>query len=355
MSDRAASERHKDVRIHRQALESGTVAHFFDYLKCSHKVDYQICIPSFNRPERLCETSLRLLRRHGIPMDRVHVFVAPTPVPTRCRPEWSRYMRELRERGYADVHIEPGGDGIVHQMRAIFSWAAEDTYIICLADDVVEIKCRKDNKSDGHCCKPLPHKSLEALFAHAWDLMRAGNFSAWGLSPCKNVLHMDARSLSRKLGLIEGNFWGTIARPWLTDLVTDSSMNVIFDVAFTAELWASGRRFFRYRGLCCISPYKMPGGLLTLKCKEQRRCEEDNQIKRLSLRHPTLVKFRRKDGASLRTMQYSFSSVGEPPIHLRNPTPLTGGRRYEGHALRSMTPAERQRKCRRGHAAIESM
>ena len=354
MSGRAGSARRKNVLIDQHALESGAVLHFYDYLKCSSKVEYQICIPSFNRPERLCESTLRLLRRHGIAMNRVHVFVAPTRAPAQGRPEWSRYIRELRERGYGDVHVEPGGDGIVDQMHAIFSWAAEGTYIICLADDVDDIKCRKDGKASTSRCKPLPNSSLEALFSHAWDLMRAGNFSAWGLSPSKNVLHMDAKSLSRKLGLIEGNFWGIIAQPWLPALVTDPEVNVIYDVAFTTELWASGRRFFRYRGLCCISPYKLPGGLLTLKSKEQRRCEEDAQIQKLSMKHPSLVQFKRKEGATLSTMQYSFSALGAPPIRLRDPTPLTRGRRYEGHALRSMTPAERQRKCRRGHAAMVS-
>ena len=92
----------------RAAVESGAVPHFYDYLKCGEHVKYQICIPSFNRPVRLCTTTLRLLSRHGIAMDRVHIFVAPTPAPAQDRPEWSRYIRELRERGYSDEHAEPG-------------------------------------------------------------------------------------------------------------------------------------------------------------------------------------------------------------------------------------------------------
>ena len=70
------------------------------------------------------------------------------------------------------------------------------------------------------------------------------------------------------------------------------------------------------------------------------------------MKHPSLVHFRRKYGRTMNTMQYSFSQLGCRPIRLKDPTPLTGGRRYEGHALRSMTPAERQRKRRGGLAAI---
>ena len=336
------------------AVESGAVPHFYDYLKCGEHVKYQICIPSFNRPVRLCTTTLRLLSRHGIAMDRVHIFVAPTPAPAQDRPEWSRYIRELRERGYGDVHVEPGGDGVWGQMQAIFSWAADGSYVICMADDVEDIMCRKENKGGDVRCKPLPNGSLEALFTHAWDLMMAGDFSTWGLNASKNVLHMDAQAISRKLGLVEGNLWGVVAGPYLATLVADSDVSVIYDVAFTTELWATGRRFFRYRGLCSVSPYKLPGGLLTSMSKEGRRFEEDVQIQKLSAKHPSLVWFKKKENATLSTMQYAFSAQGSPPLQLQDPTPLTGGRRYEGHALRSMTPAERQRKCRRGLAAMSS-
>ena len=352
MAARVRSAKDKTVLVDQSALASRAVPHFYDYLKSKRKVEYEICIPSFNRPEHLCEATLQFLRRHGIAMDRVHVFVAPTPAPQQERPEWSRYIRELRARGYEDVHVEPGGDGLVNQMQAIFSWAPEGSHLICMADDVHDIKCRKDGKADINTKKPLPNSSLEALFQHAWDVMRAGNFSAWGLSASKNVLNLDAKVLSRKLGLIEGNFYGVIAGPWLTTLVTDPQDDVIWDVAFSTEVWASGRRFFRYRGMCCVSPYKVPGGLLTGTSKEQRRCEEDVRIQELSNKHPSLLQFKKKENSSLNQMQYEFFPKGPPTIQMLEPRPLTGGRRYEGHALRSMTPAERQRKCRRGHTAL---
>ena len=352
MPRRQETEPEEDARIERAALEAGIVPHFYDFLTSRRKVEYKICIPSYNRPDKLCHCTLTMLRRHSIDMTRVHVFVAPSVTPDQGRPEWSRYLRELRGQGYSDVHIEPGGDGLWGQMQAIFSWAHEDSYIVCMSDDVEDIVSRKKKKDDAVTRKPLPHGSLDAIFLHAWDMMRVGNFDAWGLSASKNILSMDENVISRKLGLLEGNFWGMIAWPCLSSLLKEPDVGVIYDVAFTTEFWASGRRFFRYRGLSAVTTYKTAGGLMTSMTKEQRRSAEDRQIRILSAKHPNLVQFKAKEISTLKMQQFSFTAQGPPPIRLQDPTPMTAGRRYEGHALRSMTPAERQRKHRRGLAAI---
>ena len=309
-------------------------------------------VPSFNRPEKLCRTTLRLLRRHEIDLNRVHVFVAPSLVPNEIRPEWSRYVRELRKHNFGTVHVEPGGDSLWEQMQAIFRWAAEGSHVVCLSDDVNDIQEMKTRKDGSIHKKPLASGLLDALFQHAWDLLRAGNFSAWGLSASKNPLCMSPKIISRKLGLIEGNCWGMVAQPYLTRLLPDAEVSVIYDVAFTAELWATDRRFFRYRGLVAATTYKTPGGTTTYMTPIQRRSAEDAKIRQLALKHAAIVQFRAKDRASLSTQQYSFSRLGTSPIRMRHPNPMTAGRRYEVHAARCMTPAERKRKQRGGHAAV---
>ena len=352
MPPRQESCRRKEVVVDQAALESGTVPHFYDYLKKKRKAAYHICIPSFNRPEKLCRTTLRLLRRHEIDLNRVHVFVAPSLAPQESRPEWSRYVRELREHNFGAVHVEPGGDSLWEQMQAIFSWAAEGTHVVCLSDDVDDIQEMKTRKDGSIHKKPLASGSLDALFHHAWDLLRAGNFSVWGLSASKNPLCMNANIISRKLGLIEGNCWGMVAQPYLSRLLPDAGVSVIYDVAFTTELWASERRFFRYRGLVTATTYKTSGGTTTYMTAKQRRSAEDAKIRQLSSKHAALVQFKAKDRASLSTQQYWFSQLGPSPLRMSEPSPMTAGRRYEVHATRSMTPAERKRKERGGHAAV---
>ena len=52
-------------------------------------------------------------------------------------------------------------------------------------------------------------------------------------------------------------------------------------------------------------------------------------------------------------MQYEFRPLGPTPLTMRDPTPVTRGRRYEGIATRAMTPRERQRKRRGGMNAVQ--
>ena len=352
MPPRQETCRRNEVVVDQAVLESGTVPHFYDYLKNNRKATYHICIPSFNRPEKLCQSTLRLLRRHGIDLNRVHVFVARSLAPQEIRPEWSRYLRELRKQNFEAVHVEPGGDSLWEQMQAIFSWAAEGSHVVCLADDVDDILEKKSRNDGSIYKKPLASGSLDALLQHAWDLLRAGNFSAWGLSAAKNPLSMDTNLISRKLGLIEGNCWGFVAQPFLTRLLPDADVSMIWDVAFTAELWATERRFFRYRALVAATTYKTPGGSTTYMTPMQRRSAEDEKIQQLSLKHAAIVQFRAKDRASLTAQQYRFTQLGPSPLQMSEPTPMTAGRRYEVHATRSMTPAERKRKQRYGHAAV---
>ena len=99
--------------------------------------------------------------------------------------------------------------------------------MVCLADDVDDILEKKSRNDGSIYKKPLASGSLDALLQHAWDLLRAGNFSAWGLSASKNPLCMNANIISRKLGLIEGNCWGIVAQPYLSRLLPNADVSVI--------------------------------------------------------------------------------------------------------------------------------
>ena len=335
------------------ALQRGTVPHFHDYVTNRRAVEYVICIPSFNRPTKLCTSTLALLRRHGVNLRTVHVFVAPSSAPHESRPEWHRYTEALREHGFEDVHVEPGGDGLCAQMTAIMAWTKPDTYLICFADDVSDIHEKKVKKNGTICTKALPNGTLPALFSHAWDLMTAGYFTAWGLNASKNTMNMNCRAISRKLGLLEGNLYGMIVKSSSAALIPSIEVQEIYDVALTVALWASGERFFRYRGLSTKTAYKAPGGFLTTMTARDRRSKENKQIRLLSRDHASLLSFRTKPSSSLKTMQYEFHPLGRTPLTMHEPAPVTRGRRYEGIATRAMTPQERQRKRRGGMNAIQ--
>ncbi len=55
-------------------LHIGEVVNYMDYLEHTQRPNYKIVIPSLNRPEELCLTTLALPRCHGISLSNVGVF-----------------------------------------------------------------------------------------------------------------------------------------------------------------------------------------------------------------------------------------------------------------------------------------
>ena len=61
-----------------QDIADKTVPHFRDFVgRRLPKLKFRIAIPSHDRSERLCTGTFALLRRHGIDMTQVYVFIAP--------------------------------------------------------------------------------------------------------------------------------------------------------------------------------------------------------------------------------------------------------------------------------------
>ena len=344
--------RRKRFRIDEDAVQSGTIPHFFDYLKHGPLARVKIAVPTFNRPATLCECTLPFLRRHGVEMGRIHIFVAPTAVSHDSSPEWYRYLQATRDQGFEGVRLEPGGDGLTAQVRSILQWAEPGAHVVCMTDDVSDIFEKRHHKNGKPYRSPLPNGSFDALVTHAEHLLRASACVAWSLNASRNVLSMTTDSVSRKLGLLNGNMWGMVADASFLDLMHDSRNGVICDVAWSVELWAKGYRFLRYRSLATQTVYRLPGGLQTTQSAQERRERENVQIRLLARKHTGLIHFREKPAASLGTMLYSFAAVGPEPLIMKRPTAFNTGRRYSGFATRAMTAAERKRKSRGGQAAL---
>ena len=339
--------RHVTVTV--SDLSAGVVPHFADWLLNPHVAEYKIVIPSFNRPRLLCETTLQLLKRQGIPLGRVAVFVAPVTVRGQHDPEWARYLRELRDHDMLAVHLLPGGEGLEQQMAKAMAWVGSG-YFITMSDTVREVRMKKATRgSSTKKLKPMPVGTLQALFSHGRSMLAAGDFVAWSVNPCHNGLRMTDNTVSRKLGLLDGNLTGMILpSDWMELRVADGH-GLIYDVELSVKLWARGHRFCRYMNVCADHTYRRPGGQATLfdsaLCRRQR---EDDVLQQVASEYPELLSWKRDDQTSLKNMQYHFHSVGPSPLRLARQTHPSNGRDCENFALRPMTAAERKRKQRRG-------
>ena len=158
-------------------VASGEIPHFYDYLQRKAHRAVHIAIPSFDRPQKLCESTLPFLRRQGVKLSCVHVFVGPTPAGKATSPEWHRYLRTVREHGFTDIHVEPGGDGVWAQMRSIFQWAENGSHVIVMMDDVDDVVEKKTNKF-GACIQTITNRNIVSLIPACvgpdacWKLLR---------------------------------------------------------------------------------------------------------------------------------------------------------------------------------------
>ena len=174
------------------------VPHFLDYVDAQLPA-VKVVIPSFDRPEQLCRTTLRLIQQNSVPLENVAVFVAPGRAPGHTMPEWQRYLDALRSFGLAEVRLVEGGRGLVANMNAALEWVGSG-YFITMSDSVTDIQEVYRDRNRNAKLRPLRRKGLHALICHGRTLLAEGGLVAWGLCASHSARCMKEGQLSRKLG-----------------------------------------------------------------------------------------------------------------------------------------------------------
>jgi hypothetical protein len=308
-------------------------------------VDYKIIIPSFDRPEILCTTTLSLLRYHKIDLTRVAVFVSPDLAPGQIQPEWFRYMEAFRKHGFLEVQLHPGGHGLTGNMDAALRWVGKG-YFITMSDRVSEILMPVQSQGRRVQSEAAPVGMLSQFLSHGYDLLVAGKFTAWSLNPSHNPFMLRSGVLSCRLGLLDGNLSGCILPERWENFAVSPGHGLIYDVEWSARLWDAGYRSVRYMGFCVRHSYRSKGGQCSLHPDaSMRRLAENRAIKALVREFPKLVAFVDKPAASKKTMLYSFLPGQEKTLAMEAPK-SSRGRPLRRGALRAASVAERKRRQR---------
>jgi hypothetical protein len=129
-------------------IHVGEVVNYIDYWELTQRPNFKIVIPSLNRPEELCLTTLALLRSHGVALSDVGVFITPSTLAEHDAPEWSRYLAALRRHDMMQVHLLPGAKGLEKQMEKAMEWVGEG-YMITMSDTVTDILVRRKRQRSG--------------------------------------------------------------------------------------------------------------------------------------------------------------------------------------------------------------
>ena len=332
-------------------VANGSVTHWQDCLRKlrTETIDYKIVIPSYDRPTELCGYTLSLLRREGVPMNKVYVFVAPVSSIPGGTPEWSRYVEACKQHNFPEVQIRPGGRTLEAQMVAAMEWVGSG-YMVVMSDTVKSIQTRADNTTGTARMVRAPQGTVLALIKHGFELLRATGSTAWSVNPSHNPWQLSLLTITRRLGLLDGNLMGMFLPPEWKKMQVTKNHGLIYDVEWSAALWAHGHRFCRYQGVCCEHTYRRPGGQATLmKDAAKRRQRETNAIKACAKKYPNLVSWTHKPKASLRTMEYKFSQQGPSGLVMKKK--VTG--KHRSYSLTTLSTSTdrmarlRQRQRRR--------
>ena len=243
-------------------------------------------------------------------MDKVNVFVSPGSASPGGNPEWYRYVEEMKIHHFPEVHVRPGGRTLEEQMVAAMEWVGSG-YMIVMSDTVKSMQTREDKPDSKTTMIPAPKGTVLALISHGLQLLRATGCTAWSVNPSHNPWQLSVLGITRRLGLLDGNLTGMFLPPNWRKLQVTSGHGLIYDVEWSASLWAHGHRFCRYQGVCCEHTYRRPGGQATLmNDATKRRHRETQAIKACAKKFPSLLKWCHKPKASLKTMEYKFLTHG---------------------------------------------
>jgi hypothetical protein len=249
---------------------------------------YVVAIPSRGRATELCQQTLPLLRYHGVPMIRVHVFVhKQEPTNAETLSDYDAYKVALEKHGFHDVCLCPGAANLQDQWNLIWDIFPEGAHIIVFSDTVPGLKWKT---LDSPCTMyDLPQGYLRLLIAHAYDLMMQGHSAAWGLCPCKNPKNMRAKTVGWNLGLLDGNCFGVLNCPSVLHM---EGNRFTPDVELTLRLWSVTPKLLRYHCFTAEHKYNSRGGQKALVSLKVRRQEERTSFKQYMEQYPRWIRLK---------------------------------------------------------------
>lgn len=298
-----------------------------------------VAIPSLGREVLLVDQSLSTLKRYNFPLQDVYIFIDPRARRSDGQSEIQCYRKFLRSRGMAAVHILPGAKGLMQQYNTIFKHF-RGKRILVMSDTVSGFQWRKHLTNTT--LHDLPEDMLRPLVHCGFAVSESQGAAAWSLGPCKNPMSMSPGHISRKCGLLDGNFFGLDQRHRGAPAITVSGVTT--DVEFSLRMWQRHHSSVRFLGFAAIHEYQQPGGHRFIREGEPRNHVAYFACRQLAALFPELLRFEESWDGWGHSLPISFRPVGPEPLILTNSSTNRGRRPQSGR--RARTDCERQRACR---------
>ena len=202
-------------------------------------MNYQIAIPTFNRPKIIRERSLALLNRHNIDKNKIKIFVE---------------SEEMKE-SYGDLSsqyefIITGAKGICSTRNALqYYYFDKDIRNVLFMDDDIEDLMDMKN----------PLENLDEFIINGFNETEKLGFNIWGVSPFHNTFYMKPIT-STNLKYICGAFYGEIFDK-NKDMVL-SDVDHFEDFQKSMECFLRDGGVVRYNGIALKTKYfEQKGGI----------------------------------------------------------------------------------------------
>ena len=300
-----------------------------------------VAIPSKGRESELCHQTLKMLRSYEYDMSKVHVFIDATHVREDGSNEYDVYFKYLRDHGFAEVNVHPGGVGLRKQYERIFAFFKEEPEIILTSDMVPRIDWRR--RTGNVCVEPLPKERLVPVIRIGFDICRIHGARAWSLSSCKAGLNLSPGHISRRCGLLCGNFCGVRLNVGPPIQMTVSDFTT--DVEFSLRCWEQDGAMVRFLGIAAAHRYRSRGGHKADNPDTRKRhMDTCKAIETLAKTFPTCLKYTGVEERATKAMNYRFLQKGPRALTFKG-TFTTQGRK-PANGWRHVTGKERVRQHR---------
>ena len=303
-----------------------------------------IAIPSKGREQIVCDQTLHMLKSYDYDMAKVHVFVDATHVRDDGRNEYDVYFHLLRQRGFEQVNIHPGGQGLRKQYERIFAFFQGEDRIILTSDMVPRIDWKR--RSRNVTLESLPKERLLHIIHVGFDVCRSYGARAWSLASCKAGLNLQAGHISLKCGLLCGNFCGIRLSHGKPIQMTVSDYTT--DVEFSVKCWSEDGAMVRFLGIAAAHKYRAAGGHRDRTPNAKKRHQETcKAIQKLASQYPKCLKYTGDEERPSKAMNYRFLQKGPKALRFKGTFSSRG--RTPSNGWRHLSGAERMRASRLRH------
>ena len=245
--------------------------------KAKSPSDWVIAIPSYKRAETLRDKTLQVLRHYGIPVNRIHVFVANAA-------EAAAYKAILDPATYGHIHVaEPGMAAVRNYITRYFSVGKQ---IFNMDDDIrgfIEF-------SEGARRNERPLRDLSAAITAGFREARRTGFRLFGFYPVANGYFMKD-GYTTDLKYIIGAVWGIVNPGKILTVSIDDKEDYLRSVI----MYLLDGGVIRYNNIAPQSAYyKEPGGMQ--ETRTMRRIETSARAMTNAFPDLTTINLTKKSG-----------------------------------------------------------